>query len=404
MIDFDYKSLSKGGAALISGQAIQALVAFVTNLVLVRHILPDGFGHFALVLAGASLLLSLISLRVNVLIIRLGEREYTEDVKDLYFSAISMETAVAFTIVFAWLMATKTAGLWEVLLVLTLGLRHWVEQNRAFFERTMPYRKLAYVETLVAISAHAAAAALVISGVGWVALYIREIVLTILSFVALSYVGGITLRRFRFLTIDEWKALIREARGVWLDSALEGSFHRLTILLAGFIGSDAVAGLIFQALRLAMVPHQFLAPIVTRIVANWFGRVEKQTLQDTGRDKILLVLFPPLIILALFAIAFADPVVPFLFGKNWTGVVDLFRAMAGIIVFISTFEVLRSYCLSVRRTGILLAGRAFQFAGMALPLAFALNGWLEGTLALALGLSIAYALAFVSMLVFLKLR
>ena len=111
MIDFDYKSLSKGGAALISGQAIQALVAFVTNLVLVRHILPDGFGHFALVLAGASLLLSLISLRVNVLIIRLGEREYTEDVKDLYFSAISMETVIAFVIVLVWLMATGTAGL-----------------------------------------------------------------------------------------------------------------------------------------------------------------------------------------------------------------------------------------------------------------------------------------------------
>ena len=135
-----------------------------------------------------------------------------------------------------------------------------------------------------------------------------------------------------------------------------------------------------------------------------FGRVEKQSLQDRGRDKILLVLFPPLIIMALLAIAFADPVVPFLFGKNWTGVIDLFRAMAGIVVFISTFEVLRSYCLSVRRTGVLLAGRAFQYAGMALPLAIALNGWLEGALALALGLSLAYALAFVSMMVILKVR
>ena len=404
MKEFHYKKLRKGGAALVSGQALQALVAFATNLVLVRYILPEGFGHFALVLAGASLFLSLISLRVNVLIIRLGDQEYTEDIKDLYFSAFSMETAVAFAIVLAWLMATGTAGLWEILLVLALGFRHWVEQNRTFYERTMPYQKLAFVETLVAISAHAVAVALVVSGVGWVALYIREIVLTILSFAALSFVGGITLRRFRFLTIAEWKALFREARGVWLDSALEGSFHRLTILIAGFVGSEVVAGLIFQALRLAVVPHQFLAPIVIRLVGNWFGRAEEQALRDWGRDKVLLMLFPPLIVIALLAIAFADPVVPFLFGENWTGVIDLFRAMAGIVVFISAFEVLRSYCLSVRRTGVLIAGRAFQYAGMALPLVIALNGWLEGALALALGLSIAYTLAFVSMLVILKVR
>ena len=404
MTEFDYKKLRTGGAALISGQALQALVAFATNLVLVRYILPDGFGRFALVLAGASLFLSLVSLRVNILITRLGEREYTEDIKDLYFSALSMETAVAFVIILAWLIITGTAGLWEILLVLSLGFRHWVEQNRAFFERTMPYRKLAIVETIVAIAAHAAAVVSVVGGIGWVALYIREIILTILSFTAMWWIGGITLRRFRFLTIGEWKALIREARGVWLDSVLEGSFHRLTILLAGFMGSDLVAGLIFQALRLAVVPHQFLAPIVTRLVVNWFGRAEEQTLQDQGRDKVLLVLFPPLIVIALLAIAFADPVVPFLFGENWTGVIDLFRAMAGIVVFISTFEVLRSYCLSVRRTGVLLAGRAFQYAGMALPLAIALNGWLEGALALALGLSFAYALAFVSMLVILKIR
>ena len=46
----------------------------------------------------------------------------------------------------------------------------------------MPYQKLAIVETIVAIAAHGAAVVSVVGGIGWIALYIREIILTILSF------------------------------------------------------------------------------------------------------------------------------------------------------------------------------------------------------------------------------
>ncbi|NQV57118.1 MAG: hypothetical protein HQ503_14755, partial [Rhodospirillales bacterium] len=68
MANIDIRHLKIGGSYLVFGQAVQAFVAFAANLVLVRFIMPEGFGRFALVLAGASIVLSLISLRLNILI------------------------------------------------------------------------------------------------------------------------------------------------------------------------------------------------------------------------------------------------------------------------------------------------------------------------------------------------
>ena len=72
---------------------------------------------------------------------------------------------------------------------------------------------------------------------------------------------------------------------------MEGNFQRLTILLAGLFGGEATAGLFFQAQRLAMVPHQILAPFVNRVLVVWFGQIEDTEKRKLGRDKVLLYLF-----------------------------------------------------------------------------------------------------------------
>ena len=73
----------------------QALLAFGVNLVLVRHISPGEFGRFALILAGASIVFSAISPRINILIIRMAEVDYDAKVKEIFFSAMALETLVA---------------------------------------------------------------------------------------------------------------------------------------------------------------------------------------------------------------------------------------------------------------------------------------------------------------------
>ena len=393
-----------GGALLVSGQALQAVVAFAANLVLVRYLAPEEFGRFALILAGASIGYSLFSFQTNVLIIRAQERDFDNYAKDRYFSVLTAETVIAWLILSGWLVAAGTADSLSISLVTALGLRHWIDHNKAYFERGMPYRKLALVETAISLAAHGLAVALVFVGVGWTVLFIREIFIAFAGVVLFGAVGALTLRRLRLLSFGEVRSLVREARGIWLDFVLEGSFQRLTILFAGTLGGDRIAGLFFQAQRLALVPHQFLAPLVSRMAANWFGRIEDAERRLRGRNILLGVTSIPLLVAAVATYLFADPIVPWLFGSSWQRPADLFAAMAGVVAFLSLFEILRAYAVITHRLGRLIVARVAQYIGLMAFATAAFTGAMAADVALSIGLSAAYLAAFVILLVLLRHR
>jgi len=395
------KDLKTGGGFLVFSQGFQAALAFAVNLVLVRYLLPDEFGRFAIILAGASVVYTVLSPRINILIIRKSEADLDEAARDVYFSAFTFETLIATAIIFLWLAVTGSLGIWESVLIFAIGLRHWTGVNRAFFERDMPFRKLAVIEAGASMAGHLAALGLVLTGVGWVVLFIREMIISAIELFGLWKIGGLTLRRIKSLSPVDVRMLIKEARGGWLDGVLEGSFQRLSILLAGLIGGDATAGYFFQAQRLAVVPHQFLSPIVNRVMAVWFGRTEDRWQRRAGRNRVLLYLFFPLLFGGVLTVLFADPVVPWLFGETWARVADIVIALSGMIVFFSLFETLKVYCLAARHARKILAGRAVQYIGLAAPAAAGFLGWVAADVSLAIGLTAAYTLAFIVVLALL---
>lgn len=395
MANIDAKELKIGGAFLVSGQALQAFIAFGVNLVLVRFLAPEDFGRFALILAGATIVYSIFSLRINVLVIRVNESELSVADQERFMSALGWETIFSTLLILIWILYSDDLGLWEAGLILSIGLRHWTDSNKAVFERGMPYRRLAAIETGTTTASHLLALVLVLGGMNWTVLFIREIFLSVALFGALAFSGGLTFRRFRLLNFDEWKAMFRDARGIWLDSVLEGSFQRITILLAGFIGGERIAGFFFQAQRLAVVPHQFLSPIATRIAGNWFIRVDDRARRISGRDRLLFFLFVPLLAGGVLSYLFADPVVPWLFGEKWQMAAGLFSNMAGLVVFYTLFETLKAYCWVSKQTRWLLIGRVFQYVGLLACFGLGLSGAMAASQALSLGLSVAYGAAFI---------
>ena len=391
-----------GSAFLVGGQIIQAVVGFGVNLVLVRYLAPEEFGRFAIILAGAALVYSILSLRTETMVIRVSVDQLTDGAKDRYFGAALIETVLATSVICIWMMVTSSSGNWEIGLVLAIGLRHWMFQNKAFFERTMPYRKLALIETLVATASHFVALGLVLCGVGWSVLFIREIFLSIAGLLGIWAIGGLSLRKFKFPSLADWQLLFNEARGMWLDAALENGLARLTILFVGLLGGDRAAGFFFQALRLANLPNQVLSPIVSRVAGTWFGRTEDRTIRRKGRDKLLLVIAAPLALGAGLTVAFADPVIPWMFGVEWSRTVELMIGLSGFIFFLSLFEVLKSYCWFARHMRWMLIGRIFQYIGVAIPVYAAATNVMAGDMAMAIGQSVAYGLAFVVVFALLK--
>ncbi len=398
------RTLMTGGAALVTGQAVQAVVAFGANLVLVVYISPADFGRFALIFATASLVLSVLSLRVNTLIIRTRESDFTLDRQERYFSALTFETLAAAVVGFAWIQAAGFSSAWATVLVCVLCARHWVDQNKAYFERQMPYVRLGLLETGAALAAHATSVILVLVGFGPDALYWREVLLLALSMTGLAYLRGLTWRRLRWLPMTEWRILLREARGIWLDSALDAVYQRLVMQLAGVIGGDKGAGYFFQAQRLAVLPHVLITPLVGRMAATWFGRVEAPE-RRRGRDRLLGALALPLLAGAAVALFFADPLVPWLFGEPWRPAAPVFAAMSGLVLFMSLFEVLRSYSLITKQARLLLVARVAQYGGLLATLAIGIVvGGPLTVQTLAVGVSIGFGAAFVVMWIAFAVR
>ncbi len=100
-----------------------------------------------------------------------------------------------------------------MLLVAVVCCQHWIGPNRAFHERHMRYVKLGVVETSGVIAAHLVSVVLVLKGSGAAALYLRELTAVVVTFCGLWAMGGVTLRRFRWLGREEWRAVLRRTEG-----------------------------------------------------------------------------------------------------------------------------------------------------------------------------------------------
>jgi O-antigen/teichoic acid export membrane protein len=389
------RDVKAGATTLLVGQVVQVIIAFAANLVLVRYIAPEGFGRFAITLATASLIVSLLSIRVNSLIIRVPDGELTRHLEELYFSYLTIETFVALIAGMVWIALAGNAGSLEFSLLVLVCVQHWIHQNKSFFERGMPYVRLGLIETGCSVFANLATVCAAFAGAGVVALYIREFILTVTLFVSLAVLGGLTWRRLRWLSRTEWSDIIREGRGIWLDGVLEGSYQRIAILLAGLVGGDRGAGFFFQAQRLAILPNQLLSPLVGRLAVNLFGRENRPERRKQLRNRQLAMLVPILVLATVLTVLFAVPAVTWVFGATWIKSADLLVAFAGVIMFTSLFEILKSYCFITQSMRTLFLGRVAQYLMLgALPILVGIGLVGDQTTALAISISLGWAAAF----------
>jgi O-antigen/teichoic acid export membrane protein len=395
-------TLARFSLYLTSSQIIQSAVAFGANLVLVRFLLPADFGRFAIAYAGIALMFSIFSCNVSALIIRTSDDDFDDARQDRYYSILILESLLSLTIIVLWMIFTDEGSLWVYGLLCALAGRHWLQQNRAFYERHMPYRTLPVIEAGAAITAHIVSLIALFSGAGIASLFIREIILTLVEIAGLWAVGGITIRKFKIPSVQEWGLVLREASGIWLDGVLENAYQRLVILASGLLGGNTAAGFLFQAQRLAVIPNQLLSPVFSRLSANWMSRAETPEIRIGRRQKFLMLSFPILLVLGIATYFWADPVVPWIFGENWQHSADLLAAMCGMVTFLTLFEILKSYCAVTRCMRVLFVGRIMQYAGLAGAALAASAGWMASDVAIAVGQSAGFALAFV--VVFLILR
>ena len=386
-------SLVSGGVFLTVGAIVQAVAGLGAQLVLMRLLLPEEFGDFAIVLASAGLAQIVLSLRLHVLIIRLSDAELTETRRECYQAALVWETAAAAAVTLIGLAAAGLLSAYAMIMVAALAVAQWTNQSAAFFERTLAYRRIVAVETASQIVGHLAAVALVLIGFGAASLYLRELIAALARLGAFGWIGALSWPRCRLPRWPELRALAIEARGLWADGVMESGFVRIIVLAAAGLTNPHGAGIFAQSQRLAIIPHQILAPVVIRLSTNLFSRIDDARARRRLLVQMMLAVLASMALTAGLAAAFADPLVPMVLGEHWRPAATTLAAMAGVIVFYPGFELLRVYCATQRRMRLVLLGRSLQYLIFLAGCAIAAQAD-DPVLILSGALSLSYAGAF----------
>ncbi len=385
--------LRSSAVILFSGNIVENLVAFGAQVVIARHLFPEDFGRFAITLANTSLVFVFVSMHMTALILRRPAAEMTAELRQRYFFAFTAESVVGAALALGIVHLFNGLTILDVTLIAALALGHWVDTSRAFYERLMSYRKIVSVEVGSKLAGHAVAVAMILMGAGVIILYVREFVVVVLRLIGSHINGSLTIERLRWLPWREWRLLISESRALWADGILEGSFHRIVILLSGALGGAHGAGLFFFAHRLALVPQQLLMPIAGRLSANWLSREEDRAVRRENFSRLIGVLLVLTGIMALAAVIFADPLIPWIFGDRWQGAVPVFMALAGMIMFSVLFELIKAYCYVERAGRTLLASRASQFVVLGVVATVLYLFGIDPAEGMAFGMSAAFAVA-----------
>lgn len=381
---------------LVASGLIQASIAFIANLVLVRFIAPEGFGRFALTQATIGLVLTVVSLRLGTQIIRARNLTNDEEARSLYFNAILQESVLAGVMAGFALYAGGLLDWWGALLLISTLTIHFADNNKNYFERDMRYKQLSILEAGANGSSHIVSIILVLSGAGVAVLYIREFMYGVVYLFWMAKISAFKWYKLRALKLGEWKVIIHNARGIWLDAMLENSFSRLIMLVTGVVGGERGAGFLLQAYRLAGVPHQLLAPIAGRIAFSWFSRETDHVRRLKKLQLIILYMLAPLLGAVTITIFYGEQIIGILLGKNWIHVGQLLIDLVGLMMFLSISDAFRVYFIATYHTRYSIIMKITQYLVFWLGVViFMLINSLSVN-DIGISISLAYLFAFIS--------
>lgn len=380
---------------MLGGGAITAVVGFASNLVLVRFIEPQGFGRFAIAAATMGLVFAVCSLRLNVLIVRTPDAEFDGPTQRRFKETVFQEAVLLGALAAGSLALAGLLNAYNAVLLVTMTVGQFVTNHKALYERQMPYVRLATLDTVSRVAGHGLAVVLAASGIMQEgALYLRELAVVVIAGVWLRGLGqmgqlGVSVPSWR-----TWRTMLRQASLPWADGMLESLFDRCRVLAAAAVGGERGAGLFFQAYRLAVVPHQLLQPLMGRMALNWFSREPNSQLRRRRRRQLIGLGVLPLVASVGAVLAFADPVVPLVFGEPWRPVVPILVALSGFIVFNTLFSTYKMFAFAARGMRVLFVARLLQFVGLGIAMTpWALGRPMDVSMVGA-GVSLAFGLAF----------
>ena len=395
------KGLLFNSGSMISSGIFQSIVAFSSNLILVRFLSPSEFGVFAIILANATLLAAFSNLRVNDLIIRSSEIELQNNIEN-YFGYIISLTIFLFVGGLIFIYLSGYFGVRSFLVLLAVVIGPIIQFQMALYERKLEYSNISKIESGSSLLSHSLAALGVLMGMGAIVLYLRILALPIFVIIGLFLKKGfMRLPTIKFSS-SHISNVFKQSKWIWLDSTLEQVFERAIYILANFLGNSAAVGFFFQAKRLSVVPHQLLQPFTTRVLLNYLSKAKPKE-QHTLFKKVILVEIIALSSACFILYFYGQQLVHLLFGSKWAPVSEILIALLGVVAFLSIYNSFKAFYIAKKDVKqFIFFGRLSFFVSLGISfLFFKFCFNLESNiLILAYSISIGYGIA--SLILLLK--
>ncbi len=376
---------------MVSGGVLRAGIAFLANLALVRLLSPEDFGRFAIIQADISLVAAIVNFQTGPLIVQAPEEHLEPYQLSRYTGALIVETLLITGggIITLWVLDLITLG--AVVLLGSSLMSIWIDTEVKLYERNFEYKNITYVETTAHVLSRSFAVLGAFFGMGPLVLYLRKAIKQTIVFEGLRQLGGLTSLPFRWLSLKDWEIHIRRLSGFWADGLLERMFDRVTVMILGRVAGEETTGYFYQARRLAIIPNQILRPFSYRMAFNYFSNRISEDERYSTLWRGLAIEGGVLAILAAACWLLADPIVPWLFGEEWSSVVPMLIAMIGVIIGMPIFGTVQVYLKAIDKvTTFIVWGRGVQYTMIIIAASLAAIDLLNAGVLLSAGLSAGF--------------
>jgi PST family polysaccharide transporter len=374
----------RGGADTALAQVVKLGLQFASVAVLSRLLSPSDFGLVAMVTAVTGGLRVIKDGGLSTATVQKQDIN-EEQISTLFWINLSLGTALALvTVALAFPIAAFYRESRLVAVTMTLSgvfvLGALTVQHEGMLRRRMRFRALAVIDVLAMVIGLGLGVVLALGGYGYWALVWSELakslVTAVLTFVALPWVPGPPRRRAGI------RSLLRFGGFQTSSDLLNYLFRNADNVLIGWYWGPGPLGIYTRAYSLLLVAIRQINAPVSRVAVSTLSRLQG----DPGRLRryflagYSMVAFINVPLIAAMVV-FAEEVVQFVLGPQWTETVGVFRLLAPAAVlgalinpfgwlFQATGNPDREFRFGLLWSGVLLiafaAGLPYGPAGVAL--------------------------------------
>jgi len=343
------------GALWMSGISyIGFAVNFGIQLTMVRLLVPEDFGMFALGLAGANILFILFNWNFSMAVIQIQDAEDLLDTAfylSFFAGIIILVVGGAISLVLARYYSISSVTVFFIICALQ-PFKGCASIYSASIEKDLKFKGNAIVRGLSANLSGFLAVLMASLGFGVWSLLGRELLST-----GFLLFGMWTISSYRFkrhFSRQTAKALLKFGYKRFFIRGLEIVYFNGPIFLIGSFVTPGELGLFGQAFYLANLPNTFLAPVQQTVAFSVYSKIQgdKQKLQQAfDLNYFFSIRF--LIPISLIVYMFPEQILRFLYGAKWLQAAPILQYLSLYVVFTALLMSAITFLYSLRMKDIL---------------------------------------------------